>query len=114
MKITLSAAFLIALATPIMAGENDVTLTLGKFSIVGKRALQYVTAKNNGSEMIPLLRIECGFLKGTELLALGNVLDETSSNVAPGQTAYLQVGANNSDSVGADHVDCRVVTPAQH
>ena len=97
-----------------MAGENDVTLTLGKFSVIGKTAIQYLAAKNNGSKTIPILRVECGFLKGAELLAIGNILDETSSNVAPGQTAYLQVGSNNPAAVATDHVDCRVVDPAQH
>jgi hypothetical protein len=114
MKITLSAALLFALVTPVMAGENDVTLTPGKFSTdVGKRAIQFLIAKNNGSETISMLRVECGFLKGAELVATGT---ETSLNVATGQSVYLQVIANHPASIGADHTDCRVVgavpTPA--
>jgi hypothetical protein len=103
MNITLTAAFLVALVTPVMAGAKDVTLTPGKFTTDGKAATQLLSAKNSG-EQIFMLVVECGFLKDAQLVGTGQ---ERSLNVDTGQTAYLKVTA--SDAAGADHADCRVV-----
>jgi hypothetical protein len=107
MNIALTAAFLFALVTPVMAGAEDVVLTPGKFTTDGKIATQLLTAKNNGSEAITILAVECGFLKGAELVSTGK---GSSLNVDTGQTAYLKV--TTDDGAGADHVDCRVVGAA--
>jgi hypothetical protein len=102
MRRILTTAFLIGLAAPAVAGPNDVTLTPGKFTTEGKSATQLITAKNSGGPIFDLV-VECGFLKGAELVTTER---EASLNVGAGQTVYMKVTANNAP--GADRADCRV------
>jgi hypothetical protein len=103
-KHVLAAAILIASVAPVMAGD-DVTLTLGALTSDGHSVTQLVSVKNNAGEPILNLAVECGFLRGTELLATGRGF---ALNVQTDQTAYLSV-APDQRGVGADHADCRVV-----
>jgi hypothetical protein len=102
MRRVVSAAFLIALVAPAMAGPSDVTLTPGRFIAEGKSATQLITAKNSGGPIFDLV-VECAFLKGAELVTTER---DASLNVGAGQTVYMKVTANNAP--GADRADCRV------
>jgi hypothetical protein len=80
----------------------EIDLTKRQLTQTGHYATQVVAAKNNTGP-ISALKIECGFFRGTELLAAGMGIVQ---NVEAGQTVYVDVIAYHAD--GLDKTECRV------
>jgi hypothetical protein len=95
----------IAAATPSLVAAADIDLVKGRLVHQDSTSIQAVAATNHTARRIGQLEVECGFYRGAVFLAPG---DGVADNIAPGQTAYLDVYSHNSE--GSDTVECRVVS----
>jgi hypothetical protein len=108
MKLIGAAALALLMTSgAAIAGDLDgVTLTLGKFSIDKNGFVgQALSAKNSTSEPIEFLQLECGFLRGNQLIATGA---HYLKNLQAGQTGYQTVYVEITQGDFPDHADCRM------
>jgi hypothetical protein len=85
------------------ASAADVSLAKGQLTHDGSYSTQVVATKNNTSNTIQMIWVECGFFRKGILLGAGTGY---AKNVDPGQTAYVEVVSNHTE--GSDNADCRV------
>jgi hypothetical protein len=103
MKKLVAVASLIAssLALQARAGDADgLTLTIGKFSKDGDGFVgQTLSVKNGTTAPIEFLHLECGFLRGNQLITTGvNYLQ----NLKVGETGYQTVTVRITDNIFPD------------
>jgi hypothetical protein len=103
-RALLTATAAICIATSAAAADDIVELIKGRFAAgSGTYAHQAVAVINHSATMLQYIEVECGFLRGNDLIATGSGVIE---NVRPGQTAYKEVLGR--DGQGADRADCRI------
>jgi hypothetical protein len=94
--------FLMSLMLTRSAFAAEIDITEGQLAHTGSFANRVVAAKNNTGP-IATLWVECGFFRGTELLAAGTGYAE---NIEARQTVYVNLLANYAEN--ADRTECRV------
>jgi hypothetical protein len=95
--------FLVFAAGSAMA-QNGLTLTVGKLTFTGQYLKQVVSVKNETTNAIRLMKIECGFFHEGQLIAANSGYLE---NLAPGSSGFTEILTQSS--VSADRAQCRIV-----
>jgi hypothetical protein len=105
-KIWLAAIAAVAMLASSSAGAAEIDMTKGPLKRTRYGVEQLVIVKNDRADTISL-GIECGLFHGNDLVGMGS---QHSSNIEPGQTAYVAASANLSDADAAavDRTDCRI------
>jgi hypothetical protein len=117
-RLMIAAAAVCLISGTAFAGE--VTLSLGRFkpgSSFPDEATQFVTV-NNGTDSSVDVLIECGFLRGPQLVGtdhewsingpqLVGTDHEWSINIPAGQSAHEQL-ETNIDGPVPDRAECRI------
>ena len=88
---------------PVWADAGGFDLKTGQLTHDGSWSTQVVAVTNRSGLAVQLITVECGFLRNDTLLAAGIGI---SQNVAPDQTAYIEVPGENAGT--ANRADCRV------
>lgn len=102
MKRVLSALGLAMLTVTAKAASVDIAR--GQLADTPPFSSQPLAITNNTDAEIEMLQVECGFFRGSALLATGVAV---AQHILPHQTAYVSVVATHAK--GSDKVDCRVV-----
>jgi hypothetical protein len=93
-----------AIVTAALAQSGGLALETGRLSYSGHYLTQVVMVKNAGVTAYGRIKIECGFFRGTDLVAADD-----------GYIEKLAVGSTGSDNVltmsdvAADRAQCRIV-----
>lgn len=104
MARTMILAAMLACGASFTAAAANIQLEKGQLTRNSPYATQVLAVKNNSGAAVQSVEIECGFLQGQRVLAVGTGYVQ---NVAAGQRAYAQVIGDNA--AAADSADCRIV-----
>jgi hypothetical protein len=96
----------LAIATTNFASaQGGLTLTIGRLAYSGSYIHQNVSVKNETSNLVRLVEVECGFFHTDELIATASALIE---NIAPNGKGFKTI-LEGSD-ISPDRAECRIVS----
>ena len=101
--VALFALLFVFAANSAMA-QNGLTLTVGRLSFTGQYLKQVVSVKNDTTNVIRVVKIECGFFHEGQLIAADSGYLE---HLAPSSSGFMEILAQSS--VSADRAQCRIV-----
>jgi len=107
MKRLLIIAALVLASTSAFAEDMNASITVGRVTVSGGRATVPIIVTNNIDAALGYVGIECGFLRGDELVTSARGV---TGNIPPHGHGYIDVVSTSIEQRATpDRADCRVV-----
>jgi hypothetical protein len=96
---------LVILTTICVSAQQGLTLTVGRLTYSGTYIHQNISVKNETSNVVRDVKVECGFFKNGELIAASSAYVE---NIITNTSGFVTV-LERTD-VSPDRAECRIVS----
>ena len=95
----------VLLETTAINGQQGLTLVIGRRVYSSSFLEQNISVKNDTTNTVREVKVECGFFNQGQLIATDTAYLE---NIAPGTAAHKTVMARSD--INADRAECRIVS----